>query len=76
MKKGKQYEVTGNLSLHGATKAITFPATIRMEKKKVRAKADFSINRKDFGIVYPGKPDDLIRDGVRIQFLVEAKRPR
>ncbi len=30
----------------------------------MKAKAEFTINRKEWGIVYAGKPDDLIRDGV------------
>ena len=29
---------------------------------KVEADAEFAINRKDFNITYPGKPDDLIND--------------
>jgi hypothetical protein len=32
----------------------------------VAVNAAFSINRKDFGLVYPGKADDLIKDGVVI----------
>jgi hypothetical protein len=32
------------------------------------------INRKDFGIVYPGKPDDLIRDEVVLELAVKAPR--
>ncbi|MBK6580171.1 MAG: YceI family protein [Sandaracinaceae bacterium] len=37
------------------------PATIAVAADKATTKAEFKINRKDFGIVYPGKPDDLIR---------------
>jgi hypothetical protein len=32
------------------------------------------LNRKDFGIVYPGMPDDLIRDGVVIRLKVRGVR--
>jgi hypothetical protein len=35
-------------------------------------KSEFDINRKDFGIVYPGKPDDLIRDEVVIRLDLKA----
>ncbi len=66
------YEVTGNLTLHGETKAITFPATIAVSDEKVMATAEFSINRMDFGIQYPGKPDDLIREEVVIKLDVTA----
>lgn len=66
------YTVTGNLDLHGMQKSITFPAQIEAGPDKVTAKAEFSIKRFDFGIVYPGKPDDLIRDEVVVKFDVVA----
>lgn len=58
------YTVTGELTLRGVTKSITFPATIKVADKNVSVNAEFSINRKDFGIVYAGKADNLIRDDV------------
>lgn len=66
--------VTGNLTLHGVTKQISFPARISVEGDTATAKAEFGINRKDFGIVYPGKPDDLIKDEVLLKLDVSAKR--
>jgi hypothetical protein len=38
--------------------------------------AEFSINRKDFGIVYAGKADDLIRDGVVIKLTIKVPRAK
>jgi polyisoprenoid-binding protein YceI len=70
------YDVTGNLELHGVTKSITFPATISVEDDRVSAQAEFSIQRFDFGIVYPGKADDLIRDDVLIRFDLTASPTR
>jgi polyisoprenoid-binding protein YceI len=71
---GDMFEVTGNLDLHGVVKSISFPAQITTEESSVTAKAEFSIKRFDFDIVYPGKPDDLIRDEVVIKFdLVGAR---
>jgi polyisoprenoid-binding protein YceI len=64
---GATHTVTGNLELHGVTKAITFPAKIKVEPAGVSVDAEFVINRKDFAIVYPGKPDDLIKDDVLIK---------
>jgi polyisoprenoid-binding protein YceI len=66
--------VTGDLTLHGVTKSISFPATITVNAETVAVNAEFSINRKDFGIVYAGKPDNLIRDDVVIK--LELKAPR
>lgn len=70
---GPDYEVKGNLSLRGKTKEITFPATIAVAEDTVSAQAEFSIDRNDFDIKYPGKPDDLIRPEVVIKFDVTAQ---
>jgi polyisoprenoid-binding protein YceI len=71
---GMTHTVTGNLELRGTTKGVTFPANITVEKDAVRVKTEFGINRRDFNIVYPGAPDDLIKDNVLIQVSLEAKR--
>ena len=68
------FDVTGDLTLRGTTKAITFPAEISVEGDTVKTKAEFSINRKDFNIVYKGKPDDLIREEVVIKFDITANK--
>src|SRR6185295_6216026 len=62
--KGASHTVTGNLTLHGVTKAITFPATITAAPTGVSVESSFAINRKDFGIVYAGASNNLIRDEV------------
>ena len=72
--KGATHTITGNLDLHGVKKAITFPATVEITPGSVKAKSEFAINRKDFGIVYPGMPDDLIRDDVVLRFDLEVPR--
>ncbi len=71
---GAAHTLTGNLQLHGVTKPISFPATISVGAASVTAESEFSLNRKDFGIVYPGKPDDLIRDAVLIKLKLKAPR--
>ncbi|HPB97779.1 MAG TPA: YceI family protein [Polyangiaceae bacterium] len=71
---GASHTVTGNLELHDVTKSITFPATITVQGDTVAVKAEFAINRKDFGIVYPGKPDDLIKDDVLLRLNISAKK--
>jgi len=72
--KGATHTVTGNLQLHGVTKSISFPATIKVGSDRVDVDAEFSINRKDFGIVYPGMPDDLIKDDVLLTLQIHAKK--
>lgn len=71
---GASHTVTGNLELHGVTKSLTFPATIKVEAGVVTVKAEFAINRKDFGVVYAGMPDDLIKDDVLIKLDVRASK--
>jgi len=67
------YTVAGNFTLHGVTKNISFPATVTQGTDTVTIKAEFDIKRKDFGIVYPGKAEDLIRDEVVIKLDLTAK---
>ena len=68
------YLVTGDLTLHGVTKSVSFPAEIKISAEDVSVSSEFAINRKDFGIVYAGKADDLIRDDVVIR--LDLKTPR
>jgi polyisoprenoid-binding protein YceI len=72
--KGATHTVTGNLDLHGVRKVITFPATINVTAAAATLDAEFAINRKDFGITYAGRADDLIRDEVLIKLHVRAPR--
>jgi len=73
-KAGAGYSVTGNLTIHGVTRSVVFPATIALTEPEVTVNAEFAINRKDFGIVYPGKPDDLIADDVTLKLELHAKK--
>lgn len=73
---GANYNVTGNFELHGIISSITFPATIQVAADAVTVNAEFSINRKDWNLTYPGKADDLIRDGVVIKLTISAPRKK
>ena len=77
--EGDAHTVTGALTLRGVTKEVTFPATIAFgPDAAITGHAEFAINRKDFGIVYPGKPDNLIQDNVvlTIDFVAVVAEPK
>ena len=73
---GATHTVTGNLEMHGVKKSISFPATIQVAPDAASVNAEFAINRKDFGINYTGKADDLIRDEVVMKLTVKAPRKK
>lgn len=74
--KGASHTITGELDLHGVKKTISFPATVTVAADAVSGTAEFTINRKDFGIVYAGKADDLIRDDVVLKLSLKAPRKK
>ncbi len=80
-KKGNQMMVTGDLSLKGVTKSITFPFNIAginpaTERGGARmgVTAATKINRRDYGVNY-GTPA-TIADEVHIDLQIEATMPR
>jgi polyisoprenoid-binding protein YceI len=72
--KGASHTITGNLTLHGVTKAVTFPATIAASADAITVDSNFSINRKDFGINYAGPADNLIRNDVVLALKIRATK--
>jgi polyisoprenoid-binding protein YceI len=66
--------VSGNLTLKDVTKNVEFPAQVTVKGDVADAIAKFNINRKDWGIIYPGKPDDLIRDQIHLGIHIVAKK--
>lgn len=75
-KGANAYTVKGDLELRGVRKSVTFPATIVVTPAEVTVNSEFSINRKDFGILYAGKADDLIRDDVVIKLDLKTARKK
>ena len=73
MKGENAYDISGNLTLHGVTKNITFPTTVNTSDESIKVSSEFDIKRSDFGISYPGKKDDLIREEVILKLDLEAK---
>lgn len=70
--EGDQYSVVGNLTMRGTTKSVTFPATITAADGRVSTKAEFSINRQDWKVSFPGMTNDMIRDDVGLTLDINA----
>lgn len=71
---GFTHTVTGDLTVMGITKSITFPAKIAVTPTEVTANAAFVLDRRDFHLVYPGMPDNLIQDAVPMEITLVAPR--
>lgn len=69
------YTVSGNLTIKDVTKNIEFPANITVNNSGVTAVAKFNIDRKQWGIIYPGMPDDLIQDMIWFGVSIKADAP-
>lgn len=66
------YTISGNLTIKDVTKNITFPAKVSVNNNSVEAVAKFNIDRKQWNLVYPGKPDDLIKDMIWFGISIKA----
>lgn len=71
--------ISGNLTIKGITKGISFPASIKMENDVLSSFADFDIDRTKWEIKYgSGKffenlGDKMINDKFNIKFKITAK---
>lgn len=60
--------LSGNLTLHGVTKAVTAPATITVKGGKVAAQTDFSVTLADHGIAIPSLVADKVAKAAKVSF--------
>ena len=79
-KKGKQWMVTGNLTIRDVTKSVTFPfdvvGFIAGERgTRMGITAETSINRRDYGVNYDSKlPNGTasVSDEIKVSLQIEA----
>lgn len=81
MVKEPTHNVTGNLTMRGTTKSITFPAEIYFRNNKVFAEAKFNIDRTDWNVKYDDESsvldkakDKFIYNTVNVGFSLQAIR--
>ena len=73
-----KYTISGNLTIKGVEKNITFPAKVSADGKKLSADAEFTINRNDWGVSYGSGlsgaiADEAIGDDIAFVVHLEAK---
>jgi polyisoprenoid-binding protein YceI len=69
-KAGDEYKITGDLTMVGETKSITFPATVAVTADGLTLSSTFTIDRTQWGMKY-GK--GMIDDDVKLTVSVKAK---
>lgn len=68
-----QLVISGNLTIRGISKNITFNAdVIEINSDKAQLAADFNIEREDWGINYTGAADDLIAKEINFKINLVA----
>lgn len=85
-KKGSGWMVTGDFTMKGVTKSVTFPFNIagflpadQRSGGKMGVTAQTTLNRRDYGVNYgTNMPNGtaVLSDEVRIDLQIEANRPR
>lgn len=70
--------ISGNLTLKGVTKNVTFPARVDIDENNVTAKANFDIDRTQWNMHYnedkESAKDKFIEHDVNIKLDIKAKR--
>ena len=83
--KGPVWYLTGNLTMKGVTKSVTFPFDLvgfipdRSGGTRVGVVAETSINRRDFGVTYGANLPNgaqMLSDNVRVILNIEAVAPK
>ncbi len=62
--------VTGDLTIHGVTKSVSIPATLKVEKGVVTGAATFEVAVADYNIEIPSLVRDKVAKVVRIEVLM------
>jgi polyisoprenoid-binding protein YceI len=64
--------VTGNLSLHNATKPISAPATIEVKNGHLVGTTEFKVKPEDFNISIPGVVRDKIDKDITVKVNIDC----
>jgi polyisoprenoid-binding protein YceI len=75
LKEKDQYDITGNLTIKGITKPITFPATIKIDANTVSATAKITVDRTKYDIKFRSTSffNDLGDKAIDNDFILDLK---
>ena len=62
--------INGDITIHGITRTISFPATITVKNKIISAKAEFTVAPADYNIEIPAIVADNISKQIKIKVYV------
>lgn len=71
-----QAKITGNLTLHGVTHAISFPAQVRLEGNSLRAHGEFTVLHSDYKMkqISAGGGTVKAKDPMKLSFEIVANK--
>lgn len=79
-KQGEKTMVSGDLTIKGITKPVTFPADVKVEGKQLKAKGEVVVDRTQFDIKYRSLKffadigDKVIKDEFTVGFDITANK--
>ncbi len=74
---GANFNISGNLTLKGTTKNVTFPARVELDDQRLKAEANFDIDRTQWQMNYGNDKtlgDNFISEKVNIELDLVATR--
>ncbi|MEZ4888068.1 MAG: YceI family protein [Chitinophagales bacterium] len=74
---GATHMISGNLTLKGVTKNIAFPASLGVDRGMARGRANFNIDRTEWGLAYGNDKslgDRFINPQVNIQLMIMTEK--
>lgn len=75
--EGANFYISGNLTLKGVTKNVSFPAHVDLDGNSLKAKSNFDIDRRQWQMNYGNDKtlgDKFISETVNIELYLEARR--
>lgn len=71
--EGTTHVIEGNFQLRDVTRSIQIPVVVDATAETLKLTSEFSINRKDYGVLYSNSVEDAaIRDGVLLNISVNV----